>query len=68
MTMSLSIDSQAILLLATNVGLHREKTMDLKPLSLSEWNALSEKLAPSSLKYPRAFLKQIQKSGKSNLL
>jgi len=55
MTTSLSVDSQAIPLLASNIGLPVEKNMDSKPLSLSEWNALAEKLAPSSLQYQRAF-------------
>ncbi|OLN32598.1 DNA-processing protein DprA [Desulfosporosinus metallidurans] len=55
MTISLSVDSQAILLLASNVGLPIVKNMDLKPLSSSEWNAMSEKLSHSTLKYPRKF-------------
>lgn len=67
MTISLSSDSQAMLLLASNVGLSVEKNMDLKPLSLSEWNALSEKLAPSSLKYPRAFFEATPKDWKEQL-
>jgi len=67
MTTSLSVDSQAILLLASNIGLHVEKNMDLKPLSLSEWNALTEKLAPSSLQYPRAFFEAAPKEWKEQL-
>jgi len=41
--------------------------MDLKPLSLSEWNALAEKLAPSCLQYPRAFFETDSKEWKEQL-
>lgn len=67
MTTSLSVDSQAILLLASNIGLPVGKNMDVRPFSLSEWNALAEKLAPSSLHYPRAFFGTDPKEWKEQL-
>lgn len=57
---TLSTDSQGILLLASNLALP-DKNTDLRPFSFSEWNSFAEKLANSKLERPSAFFKSTPK-------
>jgi len=52
----ISQDSQATLLLCSNLAISRQVEEDYKPLTLSEWNKLAKKLAASSLERPSAIL------------
>jgi len=52
--MTLTADSQAILLLCSRLGLPTQP--DLVPLTLREWNPLARKLQASSLAHPGALL------------
>ncbi len=51
----LSDDSKAILLICSDIVVKYVKNVDLKPLTVAEWNKISKKLLDSSMKSPKAF-------------
>lgn len=53
---SISADSQVILLLCSNLAIPKGMESEYKPLTLTEWNTLAKKISASSLKRPEAFL------------
>ncbi|HPT54673.1 MAG TPA: DNA-processing protein DprA [Fervidobacterium sp.] len=51
----LSDDSKAILLICSDIVVKYVKNVDLKPLTVAEWNKISKKLLDSAMKSPKAF-------------
>ena len=67
MNNSLSEDSQAMLLICSNLAITKSEKRNVKPYTLREWNNLASKLMKSSLNSPKAFFHYSSKEWKDNL-